>query len=404
MIEDLYKRKTIRDYLSLFSESRWKHLIPLTLEYGIMNLRKSTNITSLSLEDLAMMIEDMKGEIEMENKVKKETQHIKETPQREHFQEEHTDTIRARSRSNNNKESKPSADWRKGDAQVFKKKKEYKAKDIETASLNSDIYPKWWGAKNKEPSKEELDKQYNDPKKNELYFEGMKPVKAKQPKKVNNDDFMREERNDYRDIESKKNELYFEGKKPVKTKQPKKVNNDDFMRGEKSDYGDVESKIKDAVARDKRLYQIMNKTSKPLDYQRDYNFQRRNKNSDNVKTVVVPDYRIEYDRNLRPQAIREKSIERKIPIKKQNTNPIKSSKPSKPDVTKQKSKVSFDSDNNMMSDTDGGLSSYAPSERTKNFFVNQFKPQNSLELSGDSDDDKFRRYNKPVFNNYMSQK
>jgi len=139
-----------------------------------------------------------------------------------------------------------------------------------------------------------------------------------------------------------------------------------------------------------------------FDEPKDYNHPRKNKDSGNVKSILVPDYKIEYDKNLRPQAIREKSIERKIAIKKEQ---------SKVEV-KPVPKFSYDSDNNPMSETEGGLSSYAPSEKTKNFFVNQFK-QNTMDQSSVlsnslnySDEEQNRKYrnDKPAFNNYMSQK
>jgi len=92
---------------------------------------------------------------------------------------------------------------------------------------------------------------------------------------------------------------------------------------------------------------------------------------------MTSDYKIEYDKSLKPQAIREKSIERKVLANQMNVYKKKSSKEENVDFIRNepKTKVSdnnIDSDN-VMSDTEGGLSSYAPSERTKNFFVNQFK-------------------------------
>ena len=56
MIEHLYKKKVIRDFLSLFIESKWKPLITSILEYGILNLKKTVNIASLSAEELLTFI------------------------------------------------------------------------------------------------------------------------------------------------------------------------------------------------------------------------------------------------------------------------------------------------------------------------------------------------------------
>ena len=56
MIEFLYKRKIIRDFLSLFSDAKWKQLIISTLEYGILQLKSTNNLASLSLEDIVNLV------------------------------------------------------------------------------------------------------------------------------------------------------------------------------------------------------------------------------------------------------------------------------------------------------------------------------------------------------------
>lgn len=51
----------------------------------------------------------------------------------------------------------------------------------------------------------------------------------------------------------------------------------------------------------------------------EYTFPRKKKEnteSSIVKTIMTSDYKIEYDKSLKPQAIREKSIERKVPANK----------------------------------------------------------------------------------------
>jgi len=295
------------------------------------------------------MVEDMKHDLD------KKTRTEKDIAQRDNF--DNSEMNRARSKSNT-KETKPSADWRKGDKILFKHKKSDKVRDMETASLNSDIYPKWWGTKMPYPKKEVLDKRYNDT-------------------------------NDQKRAENRKKEKRSTGDQYVGK----------FV--DRNEYGDVQSKIKDQVARDKKMYQIMNPNQKKHNrLNKDYNHPRKIRN-ENVKTVIVPDYKIEYDRNLKPQAIREKSIERVV----RKPQPIKQSK------VEVKPKLSYDSDNNVMNETEGGLSSYAPSERTKNFFVNQFR-ENSMDKSSAlsnslnySDEEQHRKYGKKaVFNNYMSQK
>ncbi len=51
----------------------------------------------------------------------------------------------------------------------------------------------------------------------------------------------------------------------------------------------------------------------------EYTFPRKKKEnteSSYLKTIMTSDYKIEYDKSLKPQAIREKSIERKVPANK----------------------------------------------------------------------------------------
>lgn len=52
MIDQLYKKKTIRDFLSLFSDNKWNQLISITLEYGILMLKSNHNLASLSIDDI----------------------------------------------------------------------------------------------------------------------------------------------------------------------------------------------------------------------------------------------------------------------------------------------------------------------------------------------------------------
>jgi hypothetical protein len=62
MIEMLYKKKIIRDFLSLFTENYWKQLISCILEYGIINFKKHHNIASLTPEDIIAVVESLKKE------------------------------------------------------------------------------------------------------------------------------------------------------------------------------------------------------------------------------------------------------------------------------------------------------------------------------------------------------
>jgi hypothetical protein len=56
MIEILYKRKIIRDFLSLFSDLKWNQLIIHTLEYGILQLKQKSSLASLSIDDIINLV------------------------------------------------------------------------------------------------------------------------------------------------------------------------------------------------------------------------------------------------------------------------------------------------------------------------------------------------------------
>lgn len=158
MIEEFYKKKVIRDFLSLFSETKWKELIFLCLEYGIIFLKRNYNVASLSLDDLNNILDDLKEE---ENKrIKKNLKKFD------------VDYNSERKRSGSNTKmmvNKPPSDWRKGDDSIYEQSKEEilisnesKERKIATSTLEkvlkrkgdkeevldyskNKIYPEWWG-------------------------------------------------------------------------------------------------------------------------------------------------------------------------------------------------------------------------------------------------------------------
>ena len=52
MIENCLRHKIIRDFLRLYTENRWKDLIPSLIEIGILNLQKSFNKLIFTKEEL----------------------------------------------------------------------------------------------------------------------------------------------------------------------------------------------------------------------------------------------------------------------------------------------------------------------------------------------------------------
>lgn len=70
MMELLYKKKIIRDFLSLFTENYWKQLITSIVEYGIINFKKHHNIASLTPDEIIQIVESLKKDENLEDKKK----------------------------------------------------------------------------------------------------------------------------------------------------------------------------------------------------------------------------------------------------------------------------------------------------------------------------------------------
>ncbi len=62
MIEEFYKKKLIRDFLSLFTQAKWKELLFLIAEYGVIMLKRNYNIATLSLDDISNILDELKEE------------------------------------------------------------------------------------------------------------------------------------------------------------------------------------------------------------------------------------------------------------------------------------------------------------------------------------------------------
>ena len=171
MIEELYKKKVIRDFLSLFSESKWKELIFLSIEYGVILLKRNFNVASLSLDDLCTIVDDLKEE---------ENKRIKQNMKK--FEND-VELVHKRSGSKSALVNKASSNWRRGDEAVFEQvrvdtnttpfnnngkriRQDSKDTRIGKSTLEkllkvkqdnktdnivnySNIYPDWWGDKNK---------------------------------------------------------------------------------------------------------------------------------------------------------------------------------------------------------------------------------------------------------------
>ena len=117
-MEDFYKKKIIRDFLTLFSESKWKNLCILCMEYGVLTLKQKYQISSLSMEDIEEFVNDL-----IEEESKKNQKNLKKLRQgiisNTNFNY-NNNNINSNSMANNTSTSfKPSSDWRNGEVKTI---------------------------------------------------------------------------------------------------------------------------------------------------------------------------------------------------------------------------------------------------------------------------------------------
>ena len=112
-MEEFYKKKIIRDFLTLFSESKWKNLCILCMEYGVLMLKKKYQVSSLSMEDIEEFVNDL-----IEEESKKNQKNLKKLRQdivsNTNFNYNNNSNI-----INNSTSFKPSSDWRKGEVKTI---------------------------------------------------------------------------------------------------------------------------------------------------------------------------------------------------------------------------------------------------------------------------------------------
>ena len=105
-MEEFYKKKVIRDFLALFSESKWKNLCVLCIEYGILILKKNYQVSSLSMDDIEQFVDDL-----IQEDARKTKKNLKKFDIGHKLQSDVSIT------SNTN--SRPSSNWRKGDTKTI---------------------------------------------------------------------------------------------------------------------------------------------------------------------------------------------------------------------------------------------------------------------------------------------
>ena len=118
-MEEFYKKKIIRDFLTLFSESKWKNLCILCMEYGVLTLKQKYQVSSLSMEDIEEFVNDL-----IEEESKKNQKNLKKLKQgmisNTNFNYNISNNNNSNLNANNTSTSfKPSSDWRKGEVKTI---------------------------------------------------------------------------------------------------------------------------------------------------------------------------------------------------------------------------------------------------------------------------------------------
>ena len=137
-MEEFYKKKIIRDFLALFSESKWKNLSILLIEYAILTLRKNYQVSSLSLEDIEEFVNDM-----IEEEERKKKKNFKKLNNNQNNISNNKSIQTSHLNSSNNR---PSSNWRKGETKTIfdvennnnNKNNNQILNNINTESLNND--------------------------------------------------------------------------------------------------------------------------------------------------------------------------------------------------------------------------------------------------------------------------
>ena len=143
-MEEFYKKKIIRDFLTLFSESKWKNLCILCMEYGVLTLKQKYQVSSLSMEDIEEFVNDL-----IEEESKKNQKNLKKLKQgmisNTNFNYNNSNNNNSNLNANNTSTSfKPSSNWRKGEVKTIFDNDDtnnfYNNNNIQNNNFNFDNY------------------------------------------------------------------------------------------------------------------------------------------------------------------------------------------------------------------------------------------------------------------------
>ena len=282
-MEEFYKKKIIRDFLSLFSESKWKNLSILLIEYAILTLRKNYQVSSLSLEDIEELVNDM---IEEEERNKK-----KNLKKLNNNQNNNSNNKSIQVSNLNSSNNRPSSKWRKGETktifdvdnninvnnnQILKNINIENSNDTSMISRMSKVkmvdeilYPK----QNKFPNYKK-DNVFNTNNKNfkkayyKTTYNNTYTKKLIETPNKNNNNNIRYRRN--LSNSSSSSNLKFKsglqmlkmGNNNYRTSSNKNLRNNSRRNSNRKNYSFVPSKIKAQVEADKKIYEMLKKNKK----------------------------------------------------------------------------------------------------------------------------------------------
>ena len=288
-MEEFYKKKIIRDFLALFSESKWKNLSILLIEYAILTLRKNYQVSSLSLEDIEEFVNDM-----IEEEERKKKKNFKKLNNNQNNISNNKSIQTSHLNSSNNR---PSSNWRKGETKTIfdvennnnNKNNNQILNNINTESLNNDsimtrmskvkmideiLYPKQNKFTNYK--KDNIFNDNNNKKQNykTTYNNTYTKKLIETPNKKNNTN-IRYKRN-LSNSSSSSNLKFKSGLQMLKmgnninnnraTSSNKNLRNNSrknsFSNNNRKNYNFVPSKIKAQVEADKKIYEMLKKIRK----------------------------------------------------------------------------------------------------------------------------------------------
>ena len=252
-MEEFYKKKIIRDFLTLFSESKWKNLCILCMEYGVLTLKQKYQVSSLSMEDIEEFVNDL-----IEEESKKNQKNLKKLKQgmisNTNFNYNNSNNNNSNLNANNTSTSfKPSSNWRKGEVKTIFDNDDtnnfYNNNNIQNNNFNFDNYNPNNGINsnnfhyrkdNNNDNKINENNNYIDPT---TVSNNEEPAFIKRGKEKLMDDILFPKQNKI--INYKKDDFFNNNlSKKQQIKQYKTSYNESYGIKKKDDYNDINSKYK----------------------------------------------------------------------------------------------------------------------------------------------------------------